>query len=255
MATATLLNPVSEEAENRKKEAQKHFQIICKSGGLVSVNSLRIGFHAYALKKENLFGILGFECEDDAREASGVGQSTWYANLSLAEKFTGVAEDLFCAMKQANAKTLADLPESQRLTEYWLRRAATDSIETFKAVIDAELDGKARASDGKERSTTFKQTMPASRKKAVEEGLKDYAKEVGVDESRALEVMVEEHRQSVSLLGSITHAIERIGTIKRLSESALSAGEILEKALTELEAIVAEFESAVLAVQQTETEG
>ena len=64
MATAevvSILSPVSEEAENRKQEAKKHWGTITKSGGLISVNSLRIGFHAAILKREGMFGILGFE--------------------------------------------------------------------------------------------------------------------------------------------------------------------------------------------------
>src|ERR1700678_1249400 len=110
MATAvvSILSPVSEEAENRKAEAKKHWSTITKSGGLVSVNSLRIGFHAAILKKENLFGLLGFENEKEAQESSGVGDSTWYAMIRLAEQFNGVAEDMFVGMRQANAKALAD---------------------------------------------------------------------------------------------------------------------------------------------------
>jgi len=249
----SILQPVSEEAENRKQEAKKHWSIICKSGGLVSVNSLKIGFHAYALKKDNLFGILGFENEKEAWEASGVGDSTWYANIRLAEQFTGVSEELFCGMKQANARALADLPESKRFTEYWLRRAATDPIELFKKMIDEEMDGLARASDGKERTTTFKQSMPASRKKAVEAGIKEYAKEIGEqDEGRALELMVAEHTGGTSLIGAITTAIDRIDRIQDLRATLLSAEEVLEKTYEELGAIVGLFKSALQSVQNLE---
>ena len=251
MATAeviSILAPVSEEAEHRKAEAKKHWSTITKSGGLVSVNSLRIGFHAAILKSQGMFGILGFENEKEAQEASGVGDSTWFAMIRLAEQFNGVTEDLFCGMRQANAKALADLPESKRLTEYWLRRAATDSIDTFAALIDTEMDGHAKASDGKERTVNYSVKMPKSRKKAVEAGLKEYAKTVGVegDESRALELMVAEQTGSVSLIGAITNAVQRCKKVKELIEGGImSSDEVLSQVVILNEESILEFASAL----------
>lgn len=254
MAT-TLLEPVSETAEERKKEALRHYQIICKAGGLVSVNSLRIGFHAYALKRDNLFGVIGFESESDAQKASGVGESTWYAMIRLAEQFNGVDEDLFCAMRQANAKALADIPESKRLTEYWVRMAATDSIKDFADKVDKELDGKARESDGKERSVPLKVDMPKSRKKFVEAGILEFAESVGAkgDISKGLELMVTEHIGGVSLIESITKAVTIIAEIKKLEKkSSLSAAEILEKVDAQLDEMVVLFKGALQCARSTE---
>jgi hypothetical protein len=246
-AVVSILIPVSEEAENRKQEAKKHWGAITKAGGLVSVNSLRIGFHAYALKKDSLFGILGFENEKQAQEASGVGDSTWFAMIRLAEQFSGVGEELFVGMKQANAKALADLPESKRLTEYWLRRAATDPTDTFKAVIEEELDGKARESDGKERTVSYSVKMPTSRRKAVQSGLLEYAKEVGVegDESRALELLVAEKTGTPSLIGVIISAVQKLKSVKNLCESGLSSDEVLAKVVVLNEEMILEFATAL----------
>ena len=257
MATVSILEPVSEEAESRKREAKKHYAIICKAGGLVSVNSLRVGYHAYALKKDNLFGILGFANESEAQKASGVGDSTWYANLRLAEQFVGADEELFCAMKQANAKLLADMPESKRLTEYWLRRAATDSMDTFAAVVDAEMEDKARSSDGKETTVSFSVKMPKSRKKVIQSGLLEYGKEVGAegDEGKALELLVAEHTGGTSLIAAITFAINRIAEVKKLGDkSGLSAAEILEKVYAGLDDVVDGFRVALESVQNLESE-
>ena len=250
MATAevvSILSPVSEEAENRKQEAKKHWGTITKSGGLISVNSLRIGFHAAILKREGMFGILGFENEKEAQQASGVGDSTWYAMIRLSEQFNGVSEELFCGMRQANAKALAELPESKRLTEYWLRRAATDSMDTFAALIDAELDGKARDSDGKERTVSFAVKMSKSQKKSVETGLQEISKELGCEgnDAKTIELMVAERREGVSLVGTISKAIDRIAEIKKLGNSGLSTEEALEKAYAGLDEIVADFRAAL----------
>ena len=247
MATVSILEPVSKEAELRKKEAQQHWKAIQQSGPLVSTNSLRIGYHAAALKRDGLFGILGYENEKEAQRASGVGDSTWYAMIRLAEQFNGVSEKLFCEMRQSNAKALADLPESKRLTEYWLRRAATDSMDAFSTLIDTELNGKARDSDGKERTVSFAVKMSKSQKKAVEVGLHEISKELGCEgnEAKAIELMVAEHREGVSLISANSKAIDQIADIKKLGDGQLSAAEALEKAYAQLDVIVEEFRMAL----------
>ena len=255
VAPISLLNPTAEEAENRKAQAKKHFEIIRKAGGVVSVNSLRIGYHAYALKRDNLFGILGFETERDAQEASGVKSSTWFNVMRIAEAYPSVSEELFCGMKLSNAEALIDLPESKRLTEYWLRKAGTVPIETFRMEVETELNGAARASDGREKSTSYKITMPTSRKNVVVMAIREYGKQVGVDdESRALEMMVAEHTEGVSLIGSITGAVKKIAELKELGHTDLSAGEALEKVYEGLDWIVGEFKSALEAVQNLDPE-
>ena len=99
--------------------------------------------------------MLGYESERQAQEASGVKQATWFNVVRIADAFPNVEEKIFCAMKLTNAEALMDLPESKRLTEYWMRRAATDSTDTFKAVIDEEMNGKEKPSNGREHIVTF----------------------------------------------------------------------------------------------------
>jgi hypothetical protein len=251
----SLLNPTSEEAENRKKEAKDHWGVICKAGGLVSVNSLRIGFHACALKRQNLFGLLGFEDEKQAQKDSGVKDSTWFNVIRIAEAYPGVSEQLFTAMKLSNAQVMMDLPESKRLTEYWLRKAATEPIEVFKEQVDIEMNGKARASDGREASTSYKVSMPASRKKVIEDRVKVIGKELGIeDEGRVIEMVLAERTEAVSLIGAISHAIDKIAAAKMLGDSGLSAAEALEKVYVQLDEVVSEFKQALENVQNLESQ-
>ena len=256
MATVSVLEPVSEEAELRKKEATTHWKAIQQSGPLLSTNSLRIGYHAAALKRGGLFGILGYENEKEAQGASGIKTATWYNVMRIAESFPGVEEKTYIAMKLSNAEVLMDLPESKRLTEYWMRRAAVDSIEDFQEAVDKELDGKEKASNGRERVVSISIKMPKSRKKAVEAGLQEYAKSVGVagDESRALELMVQEHTGGVSLIEAMTHAISKIGAIKDMKESGKSVDEIMDEAYGVLDEIIVEFQQALNGCKNLESE-
>jgi isopentenyldiphosphate isomerase len=256
MATVSVLNPVSEDAEFRKKEARDHWKAIQQSGPLVSTNSLRIGYHAAALKRDNLFGILGYANEKEAQEASGVKQATWYNVMRIAEAFPGVDEKLFIAQKLTNAEALMDLPESKRLTEYWLRRAATDSIDTFQSLVDTELDGHAKASAGREKVVSISIKMTKSQKKSIDAGIQEISKELGCEgnEAKTLELMVAERKEGVSLVGTISKAIDRIAAIKELSNSGLSSDEVLEKAYTGLDEIVADFRAALENLQNGVTE-
>ena len=247
MATVSILEPVSKEAESRKKEALVHWKAIQQSGPLVSTNSLRIGYHAAALKREGLFGILGYENEKEAQEASGVKQSTWFNVVRIADAFPNVEEKVYIAMKLTNAEALMDLPESKRLTEYWMRRAATDSIDTFKAVVDEEMNGKAKPSDGREKIVTFSEKMPKSRKKAVDDGLLEISKEYGCegDKGRTLELLVAEKTGSPSLIGAITNAVQRCKKIKDLIESGLSSDEVLSQVVILNEETILEFSESL----------
>jgi hypothetical protein len=258
MATAvvSILSPVSEEAEHRKKEAQQHWKAIQQAAPLASSNSLRVGYHAAILKRQNLFGILGYASEKEAQEASGFKTATWFNVVRIADAFPNVEEKLFCSMKLTNAETLMDLPESKRLTEYWMRRAATDSIDTFQAVVDEEMNGKAKPSAGREKTAKFEVSMSSSQKKSIEGGLKVISKELGCEgnEAKTLELLVAEHKEGVSLVGAITKAIDRIGKIKEFEKSGLSADEILEKVDGELEEMASLFRSALQGLQNLESE-
>ena len=219
-----------QEIRSRKEEASYHYKQIKQASVLQSRNSLRIGFHAAALKEKNLWGILGFKDEHEAREAAGVGESTWFSTLRLAEQFKGVPEELFTSMRLTNAKALSDLPETKRQDRDWLKAAADDSLKDFQAKVDLEMNDKTRDSDSKEVIRTFRTTMPASQMKAVEQGIKTYAVSVGLDPAntgRVLETMVAEHTGAPGLIGTITTAVQKIKEAKEFAHSGLSADEAL----------------------------
>lgn len=227
MATQTV--SMFEAPEIRKRIAQEHWNIICDSIMLVHTNSLRIGFHANELKRNTLFGILGFRNEAEAQEASGVGRSTWYANIRLAEDFLGVDEQVFCSMKLSNARALADLPQSVRVTDHWVRMASMDSMKEFQRKVDKELDGRAKRSSSREVAVSLKIPMPLSRKKVIEDQLEALGERM--DESdfgRILELLLEEHSQGIGLIEAIKKTLEELLILRRIESSDRPADEALK---------------------------
>jgi hypothetical protein len=246
-----------QEIKMRKDEATFHYKQIKQASVLQSRNSLRIGYHAAALKAKNLWGILGFKDEGEAREAAGVGESTWFSTLRLAEQFKEVPEELFTAMRLTNAKALSDLPESKRQDREWLKAAADDSLKEFQAKVDLEMNGKAKDSDSKEVIRTFKTTMPESQMKTVERGIKEYAVSVGIDPTntgKVLETMVAEHTGGAGLIETILATVQKVKAAKEVIHSGRSLDEVVEAVEKVLDEVVLDFAAALEQASQRNSE-
>jgi hypothetical protein len=222
---------LNQTAEERKKRAQDFFEEIkTNAAPQQSRSSLVIGFNAYQMKKENLFGMLGFADEEAARDAAGVGRSTWYSTISLAHSFEGLPKDLFITMKLVNAQEFLNLGASKRMDRDWVTKAADMTEKEFKKLVDEELNGKAKVTDGKERSVKMTVDMPASRKMVIEEKVKEFAEAHDMepaDTGKVLEAMVVEATGGETMLNAVLHVVQRAKRIKELCESGLSADEVL----------------------------
>jgi acetolactate synthase small subunit len=235
--------PQPQGAEERKKIATEHFEAIKSASGPHSRSSLVIGYHGNCLKKANLFGILGFATEEETRQAADVGKATWYNTLSIASAFEGLPMELFIAMKLVNAQAAVDLPDSKRLDRDWVTKAAELTEKQFAKLVDEALNGKARASDGKERTATLKVDMPASRKVVIEAKVKEFAEAHDMEPSdtgKVIEAMAVEATGGKTMLDAILHAVQRGQKIKELCESGLSSDEVLAQVIVLNEEMILE---------------
>jgi hypothetical protein len=242
-----------QEIKARKEEATFHYKQIKQASVLQSRNSLRIGYHAFALKEKSLWGMLGFRDEQEAREAAGVKESTWHNVIRLAESFRGLPEELFTSMKLANCSELADLPEAKRLDREWVGWAADESMRVFSDRVAKEMNGKQRDSATKEPIITMKMSMPESRRTVIEDGAKKFAEKHGMDTSdvsRVIEVMVVEQSEGKTLIGAIIGAIQSLKRAKDVADSGLSVEEALEKVLEINDAIILEFSEVLSQAEQ-----
>lgn len=236
------------EIASRKQEAQFHWKQIKQASVLQSRNSLRIGYHAFALKEKGQWGLLGYRDEQEAREAAGVGESTWFSTIRLAEAYRGVPEELFTAMRLTNAKALSDLSEEKRQDREWLKAASDDSLKDFQAKVDLEMNGKAKNSDTKEVIRTFRTTMPESQMKTVDAGIKQYAVSVGLDPSntgKVLETAMVELNHGSGLIEALTTAAQKVKAAKAVIHSGVSLEEALEKVEATLDELVLDFAGAL----------
>jgi hypothetical protein len=237
-----------QEIKARKEEALFHWKQISQAAVLQSRNSLRLGFHAYQMKKKGLWGMLGLRDENEAREKAGVSESGWYANIRLAETFDGLPEELFVGMKSANAKALSDLSDGKRLDREWVGWATSESMKVFQERVDVEMNGKTKDSDGKEPIHSWKATMPASQKKVVEAGIKQYAVSVGLDPTntgKVLETAMVELNQGAGLIETLVTAVQKVKAAKEIIHSGRSMEEVVEAVEKVLDEVVIDFAAAL----------
>lgn len=240
-----LVKGEATQTKELKAKAKLYFEKIVEGGGMASRGSMMIGFYAYRMKVESLFQVQGFEDENAARIASGVGESTWYANIRLAEQFKDLPEVRFVAMKQANAKQLARLPESKRYDSMWTRQAEVEKIEVFEAKIEVEVNGKASEVDTREISTSMKVSMPASRKALIESKAAIYAENHGIDKTdigKAIEMSLVETTDGGTLTQAIGNTLQRFREVKDVIFSNLSAEEMVTKIDTLADEAILELE-------------
>lgn len=207
------------------------------------------------MKSENLFGILGYASEEDARDASGVGRSTWYNTIAIAESFKDLPEELFVTMKLVNAQAATDLPESKRLDREWVKKAEEMSEKEFAKLVDEEMNGKARRSDGKERTVKMSIDMPASRKTVIEAKAKDFAEAHNMDATdtgKVIEAMAVEATGGNTMTGAILNVVSRAKKIKELCESGLSSDEVLAQVIILNEETILECATALGVKQEAD---
>jgi len=113
------------------------------------------------------------------------------------------------------------------------------------------MNGKARASDSKERSVKITIDVPASRKTVIEAKIQEFAEAHDMepsDHGAVIEHALVEATGGRTMLDAILHAVQRAKKIKELAESGLSSDEVLSQVLIWNEESIMEF-SAILEVK------
>lgn len=175
-------------------------------------STLSTGFWGYKIKKEGLFGVLGFESETAYYESRHVSRSTWYAYTSLAEAFEKLPEREFLKFNADCAKLLAKLPEEKRYREDLIKKAQEMTEPEFQKVMLRFKAAEENVDEG-EVIVTFKLRMPESRREFILDTLKAFISDHKLDEddhSRALELAMAELRTGDKVRTTVVQHIPRL---------------------------------------------
>ena len=119
---------------NRQELAQKCDQCIRQASAVIAKGSLMIGWYGSILKEKNLFRELGFADEDAYYRSCGLGRSTWFRAVEIAQAFRvgGIDRDKVLSMKIENARMLAKAPESIRFDQSHVAAASSELCRDFE---------------------------------------------------------------------------------------------------------------------------
>ena len=211
MVDATLppqgLLAISAELELQVKESDC---CIRQAWHKASKHSMEIGWEGAFLRTTNAWQVLGFASEKSYRASTGIGRSTWYKMVGLAERFQHLIKEQFISMSIENAEQLAVAPMETRKDLAIVGSAATMTTRDFEGELVLETARQENKAVG-EVYVTMKWRVKEAQREVIEQGLKDWQAEHGIDDKGyAIELMIAEFHDRPTLVGFLTESIPRL---------------------------------------------
>lgn len=190
--------------------------------------SMRIGWNGRIIKmKLEGFQKLGFKDEKDYWLSKGIGRSTWYRMLRLAEDFKQLTWEEFSEMTAENADHLAKLSEDERygevesgegLWDKWTYLASILNEEEFQKKI-LEATAKEQNVEVKEIPVTFKLAVFEGQRPVIIAAIEQFQKEHELKTpGQALELMALESVGKKAFTSFIQEAIPKLKSALRLAK-------------------------------------
>lgn len=221
----------------------------------VKKGSMRVGWYGRIVKMKNRFEQMGYVDEKDYRLRKGVGRSTWYRMLRIAEDFQRLTPEAFLRMTAENAEHLARLSEDERYTGgmkvndqfvKWIDLAALLNEEQFqKAILEAQA--AAAAVPVAEMPVTLKMRVFEGQRPVILATIDEFQKDHGMKTpGEALEAICVEMRGRKTFTQFMQEALPRLRGAMKLTqdvepESAIGAlRDALEQHIMDLAAALEE---------------
>jgi hypothetical protein len=190
-----------------EKRVQESDHCIRQAWVKMSKRSMEIGWEGAFLRSTNAWQILGYDTEKSYRAAVGIGRSTWYKMVDLAERFQHLTKEQFISMSIENAEQLAAAPLETRKDVAMVKAASAMTVHDFESVLVLETATRENKPVG-EVYVLMKWRVKEAQREVIQRGLKDWQEEHGIDdEGYALELMVAEFRDRPTLIGFLTQSI------------------------------------------------
>ena len=206
MASAVLLEPMEVDTQllEQLRESDRR---ISENNGRFNKVSMEIGWDGYFIKRHDGWRVLGYEGEKHYRSSKGIGRSTWYKMVGIAERLSHLSREDFLAMSIENAEQLSVQPFSVKHDPALIARAQAVTAQEFAddLVIDtARRENKPLG----EVFVTMKWRIKQAQREVIERGLEDWQHEHGIDDpGYALELMIAEVSDRPTLVNFISESI------------------------------------------------
>jgi hypothetical protein len=198
--------PDSELLEQLKESERR---ISANWGGLNKM-TMAIGWDGYFIKRHDGWRLLGYEDEKHFRKVKGIKRSTWYKMVGIAERLQHLNLEEFLSMSIENAEQLSVQPLEAKRDRELLLKAQSATAEEFRdelVMATARRESKPLG----EVYVTMKWRIRQAQREVIERGLEDWQQEHGIDDpGYALELMIAEYRERLTLVGFMTESIPRL---------------------------------------------
>jgi len=169
-------------------------------------NSMVIGWEGNFIKRHNGFAALGYADEAQYYRSVGMGRSTWFKMVGLAEAFEYLSREEFLSMKIENAAHLAKFPEPIRKSKLLIEKAGRMSTLDFRNNAYVGYPGK-------DAPPAFKLRKREALKlpEGIATAVDGWQQEHGLESPRqALALMVSECTERATLVGFLTEWQRRL---------------------------------------------
>ena len=210
-------NPVENALLQQLQESDRR---ITENNGRFNKVSMEIGWDGYFIKRHDGWQLLGYEDEKHYRQSKGIGRSTWYKMIGIAERLAHLTREDFLAMTVENAEQLSVQPTEVKQNPELIAKAQTETAEGFadQLVLDTAQRENKPVDDV---YVTMKWRIRQGQRKAIESGLEEWQRMHGIDDpGYALELMIAEFRERSTLVGFIAEAIPRLAQAVTTAQTA-----------------------------------
>ncbi len=172
--------------------------------------SMEIGWDGYFIKRQMGWWALGYEGESHYRRAKDIGRSTWFKVVGIAEGLSHLSREDFLGMTIENAALLAEQPMHMKQDAALILKAQTETSERFADSLVRHVAVRDHK-PVEDLPVIIKLHVRQSQRKVIERGLEEWEYAHGIDDpGYALELMIAEFSQKLTLVGFISEAIMRL---------------------------------------------
>lgn len=208
--------------------------------------SMRVGWYGRIVKLKDRFQQMGYVDEKDYRLRKGVGRSTWYRMLRIADDFQDLDSATFLGMTAENAEHLSKLPVEERYKPEWIDKASTLNEGQFqKALLEAQAVSE--GVETKEVMVSLKIPVFDGQRAVINEGIELFRQQHNLKTAaESLELIVVESMGRKTFTNFMQDALPRLRSAISLTrdvepESAVEAlRETVEQVIFDLAAALEE---------------
>lgn len=202
--------PRDQQDPNRERltRIQRSDRIARKCCQALSKNSMQLGLELAAIFDEQGWLDLGYASPAEYCASMGLGRSTAYKMVRIANQFDGIDPEKLFAMSVENAALLAECDQQMRYNDNLLRKAGELSVTDFQKLLSQQ-------NETTQKLVNKAPHLPVRLPRPTECAIEVWRQEHGIaNRQTALALIVSEVSERGTLTGFLLEWTKRLGAAK-----------------------------------------